>query len=38
MFSRRIIIDVFIAMFMALALLCFALSERYPERRRRYLV
>jgi 4-amino-4-deoxy-L-arabinose transferase-like glycosyltransferase len=38
MFSRRIIIDVFIAMFMALALMCFALSERYPERRRRYLV
>ena len=38
MFSRRIFIDVYIAMFMALALMCFALSERYPERRRRYLV
>jgi 4-amino-4-deoxy-L-arabinose transferase-like glycosyltransferase len=38
MFSRRIFIDVYIAMFMGLTLLFFALSERYPERRRRYLV
>jgi 4-amino-4-deoxy-L-arabinose transferase-like glycosyltransferase len=38
MFSRRIFIDIFISMFMALTLLFFALSERYPERRRLFLV
>ena len=38
MFSRRIFIDIYISMFMALTLLCFALSERYPERRRLFLV
>ena len=34
MFSRRIFIDVYITMFMALTLLFFALAERYPARRR----
>jgi 4-amino-4-deoxy-L-arabinose transferase-like glycosyltransferase len=34
MFARRIMIDVTLAALMTLALLCFALSERYPERRR----
>ena len=38
MFSRRIFIDIFISMFMALTLLFFALAERYPERRRLFLV
>ena len=38
MFSRRIMIDVYLAMFMALALLLFALAKRRPERRRFYLV
>lgn len=38
MFSRRIMIDVYLAMFMALALLLFMLAERRPERRRSYLV
>ena len=38
MFSRRIFIDIYITMFMALTLLCFALAERYPERRRLFLV
>jgi 4-amino-4-deoxy-L-arabinose transferase-like glycosyltransferase len=38
MFSRRIIIDVYLAMFMALALLMFVLAEKQPERRRLYLV
>jgi 4-amino-4-deoxy-L-arabinose transferase-like glycosyltransferase len=37
MFSRRIFIDIYISMFMALTLLLFALSERYPSRRRLYL-
>ncbi len=37
MFSRRIIIDVYLAMFMALALLLFMLAERQPKRRRIYL-
>ena len=36
MFSRRIMIDVYLAMFMALALLLFILSERQPKRRRLY--
>lgn len=38
MFSRRIMIDVYLAVFMALALLMFALAERRPERRRLYLI
>ena len=38
MFARRIFIDVWISAFLALTLTFFALSERYPERRRRYLV
>jgi 4-amino-4-deoxy-L-arabinose transferase-like glycosyltransferase len=33
-FARRIFIDIYITMFMALTLMFFALSERYPERRR----
>ena len=37
MFARRIFIDIFISMFMALSLLFFALSERFPERRRLWL-
>ena len=37
MFSRRIFIDVYISMFMALTLLFFALAERYPARRRVFL-
>ena len=37
MFARRIFIDIYISMFMALTLLFFALSERYPERRRLFL-
>ena len=36
--SRRIIIDVHIAMFTGLVLLCFALSEARPQHRRLYLV
>jgi 4-amino-4-deoxy-L-arabinose transferase-like glycosyltransferase len=38
MFSRRIMIDVYLAMFMGLALLMFVLAERRPERRRLYLI
>jgi 4-amino-4-deoxy-L-arabinose transferase-like glycosyltransferase len=38
MFSRRIFIDVYISMFMGLTLLFFALAERYPARRRLFLV
>jgi 4-amino-4-deoxy-L-arabinose transferase-like glycosyltransferase len=38
MFSRRIMIDVYLAMFMALALLMFLLAEKWPERRRLYLI
>jgi 4-amino-4-deoxy-L-arabinose transferase-like glycosyltransferase len=34
MFARRIFIDIYISMFMALTLVCFALAERYPARRR----
>jgi 4-amino-4-deoxy-L-arabinose transferase-like glycosyltransferase len=34
MFARRIMIDVSLAALMTLVLACFALSERYPERRR----
>ena len=35
--ARRIIIDVHITMWMALVLLCFALAETQPQRRRLYL-
>jgi 4-amino-4-deoxy-L-arabinose transferase-like glycosyltransferase len=38
MFARRILIDVMLAAFMTLILLCFALAERYPERRRLFLI
>ena len=38
MFSRRIFIDIYITMFMALTLLFFVLAERYPARRRQFLV
>ena len=38
MFARRIFIDIYISMFMALTLLFFALAERYPARRRLFLV
>ncbi len=38
MFARRIFIDIYISMFMALTLLFFALSERYPARRRLFLI
>ena len=38
MFGRRIFIDIYISMFMALTLLFFALAERYPERRRLFLL
>jgi 4-amino-4-deoxy-L-arabinose transferase-like glycosyltransferase len=38
MFARRIFIDIYISMFMGLTLLFFALSERYPGRRRTYLL
>jgi 4-amino-4-deoxy-L-arabinose transferase-like glycosyltransferase len=34
MFARRIMVDVSLAALMTLVLLCFALSERYPHRRR----
>jgi 4-amino-4-deoxy-L-arabinose transferase-like glycosyltransferase len=38
MFGRRIFIDIYISMFMALTLLFFALAERYPQRRRLFLI
>jgi 4-amino-4-deoxy-L-arabinose transferase-like glycosyltransferase len=38
MFGRRIFIDIYISMFMALTLLFFALAERYPGKRRVFLV
>jgi 4-amino-4-deoxy-L-arabinose transferase-like glycosyltransferase len=38
MFSRRIFIDIYISMFMGLTLLFFALAERYPARRRTFLI
>jgi 4-amino-4-deoxy-L-arabinose transferase-like glycosyltransferase len=38
MWSRRIFIDIYISMFMGLTLLFFALSERYPVRRRLFLI
>lgn len=37
MFSRRIMIDVYLAMFMSLALLFFVLAENRPEKKRLYL-
>ena len=37
-FSRRILIDVLVTMFMTSALACFAAAERYPERRRTLLL
>ena len=37
MFARRIFIDIWITAFMSLTLAFFALSERYPERRRLFL-
>jgi 4-amino-4-deoxy-L-arabinose transferase-like glycosyltransferase len=38
MFARRILIDVMLASLMTLILLCFALAERYPGRRRLFLI
>jgi 4-amino-4-deoxy-L-arabinose transferase-like glycosyltransferase len=38
MFGRRIFIDIYISMFMALTLLFFALAERYPAKRRLFLL
>lgn len=37
MFSRRIFIDIWVTMFMVLALACFLLAETRPHHRRRYL-
>jgi 4-amino-4-deoxy-L-arabinose transferase-like glycosyltransferase len=37
MFSRRILIDIAVAAFLALTLLCFVLSEQFPARRRLFL-
>jgi 4-amino-4-deoxy-L-arabinose transferase-like glycosyltransferase len=37
MFARRIFIDIWITAFLSLTLACFALSERYPGRRRTWL-
>lgn len=36
--SRRIFIDIYVTLFMALALACFVLAERHPSRRRLYLL
>ena len=38
MFARRIFIDIYISMFMGLTLLAFVLAERYPRRRRTWLL
>ncbi len=38
MFARRIFIDIWITAFLSLTLMFFALSERYPERRRLFLI
>jgi 4-amino-4-deoxy-L-arabinose transferase-like glycosyltransferase len=38
LFSRRIIIDVYTAMFLGLTLLAFMMAEFHPERRRRWLM
>ncbi|MEW6211325.1 MAG: glycosyltransferase family 39 protein [Acidobacteriota bacterium] len=37
MFSRRIMIDVYLALFMSLTLMFFLLAEKHPQRRRVYL-
>lgn len=37
MFSRRIFIDIYVTLFMALALACFVLAQRFPGHRRLYL-
>ena len=37
LFSRRIIIDIYTAMFVGLTLLCFVMAELEPARRRRWL-
>ncbi len=38
MWARRIFIDMWVTMFMALTLLWFFLAERYPEKRSRYML
>jgi 4-amino-4-deoxy-L-arabinose transferase-like glycosyltransferase len=38
MFARRIFIDIYISMFLGLTLLFFALAERFPARRRLFLL
>lgn len=38
LFSRRIFIDIYITLFMTLTLACLVLAERYPERRRTFLL
>lgn len=38
MFSRRIFIDIWITCFMAVTLACFAMAERHPEHRRKWLL
>jgi 4-amino-4-deoxy-L-arabinose transferase-like glycosyltransferase len=38
LFARRIIIDVYTAMFLGLALLAFLMAERQPDERRRWLI
>lgn len=38
MFSRRIFIDIYITLFLALTLACFVMAERQPAHRRRYLL
>src|SRR6185436_702942 len=38
MFSRRILIDVYLAMFMTMALMMFMLAEKKPERRPLFLI
>jgi 4-amino-4-deoxy-L-arabinose transferase-like glycosyltransferase len=38
MSARRIFIDVYLTLFLSLALACFVLALRHPERRRRYLL
>jgi 4-amino-4-deoxy-L-arabinose transferase-like glycosyltransferase len=37
LFARRIFIDIYITLFMTLALACLVLAERYPDRRRLWL-
>ncbi len=38
LFSRRIIIDIYMAMFLGLTLLCFLMAEAQPGKRRRWLL